>query len=94
MPYGLASWTRMNWKTIRRFSLMLLWIAATAANAQEALEEDFLLFLANGMEIDGSWQDPVSLSEMAEVQAMNDETNELSGEQEIAPPEEGDTNEN
>lgn len=84
----------MNWKTIRRFSLMLLWIAATAANAQEALEEDFLLFLANGMEIDGSWQDPVSLSEMAEVQAMNDETNELSGEQEIAPPEEGDTNEN
>lgn len=84
----------MNWKTIRRFSLMLSFIAATTANAQEALEEDFLLFLANGMEIDGSWQDPVSLSEMAEVQAMNDETNELSGEQEIAPPEEGDTNEN
>lgn len=68
MPFGLANWTRMNWKTCLLFSLMM---SAYPSIAQEsALDEEFLLFLANGLEMDGEWQDPISLGEMLEVEAV------------------------
>lgn len=34
------------------------------------LDEDFLLFLAEGMEVDGEWKDPMTLASLSDLDEM------------------------
>lgn len=45
-------------------------MSLTLAQDAEPLTEAFLLFLAEGVEVDGEWQDPVSLAGMAALQDL------------------------
>lgn len=71
----------------------LAWLALglmSLALAQDAepLSEAFLLFLAEGVEVDGEWQDPVTLAttltEMTGMQEISDDELVLIAEQEVA----------
>jgi len=85
-----------NWSRTLRSSLICL-IACSPLAAQEgqSLEEAFLIFLANGMWVDGQWQDPLTLAETNGLQDDNfalaeQEVNSDANENDIA---EGDNNE-
>ena len=43
------------------------------AQDAEPLSEAFLLFLAEGIEVDGEWQDPITLASMAALQEVPDD---------------------
>lgn len=43
---------------------------ALIAQEIEPLDEDFLLFLAEGIEVDGEWKDPISLANLSELDEM------------------------
>jgi hypothetical protein len=52
------------------FQVSLFASCALFAQELEPLEEDFLLFLAEGMEVDGDWKDPMSLANLSELDEM------------------------
>lgn len=80
----------MNWRTCLQSSLLLFPLAAGAQESESVLNEDFLIFLASGMEIEGEWQDPLSLGEMAEVEALQekDEENMPEDDKKLSPEQE------
>ena len=53
---------------IFQVSLFASW--TLVAQEIEPLDEDFLLFLAEGMEVDGEWKDPMSLANLSELDDM------------------------
>jgi hypothetical protein len=67
------------------FALGLMSLAL--AQDAEPLSEAFLLFLAEGIEVDGEWQDPVtlaaSLAEMTGLQEISDDELVLIAEQDV-----------
>ena len=60
-----------NLNLIRQVNLviaMLMFNAQSIAQSPPELEEDFLLFLAGGADLDGQWRDPMTIVEMSDVQ--------------------------
>lgn len=55
------------------FQVSLFASYALIAQEIEPLDEDFLLFLAEGMEVDGEWKDPLSLANLSELDEMPSE---------------------
>lgn len=62
--FGHRAWSGVVAASITLVALTLV-LREPAINA--APDEAFLLFLANGMEIDGEWLDPLALNDMAEL---------------------------
>jgi|SaaInl5LU_22_DNA_1037371.scaffolds.fasta_scaffold02042_11 hypothetical protein len=64
-------------------------ISLALAQDSEPLDEAFLMFLAEGMEVDGEWHDPMLLASMAELQDVPEDELTWISEQEIAQLENG-----
>ena len=63
-------------------------ISLSLAQDAEPLSEAFLMFLAEGIEVDGEWQDPITLANMASLQEVPQEELAWIAEQELAELEE------